>query len=247
MNQFEKRIAMSQLISMNKSRIFGAATAFSALGLIFAPAIALAAPPLPLAPPCSQWGFAGDTRFDQSNGWAMRFTSTGAQANGPAVGFTPKPPTQPSMHGTISGGVDGYAIKLEVRWDGGALGKYEGSVDANGFAHGTSYDAKTPSSTATWTTEGPLKCIAAPAPPQPAPAPQQPAPAPQQPAPAAQKTATATDDVDLYDAAGGDGNVTGTLRKGDVVGLFSACEPSDWCKVQSPRLGNGWVWGHLQF
>ena len=63
------------------------------------------------------------------------------------------------MNGKINGGIEGYAVKLDVNWVEGALRKYEGSVDANGFASGVTYDAKNPSSTATWHSQYALRCV----------------------------------------------------------------------------------------
>jgi hypothetical protein len=63
------------------------------------------------------------------------------------------------MTGTVDGGIDGYAVNVQVHWNGCSLGKYEGSVDANGFASGTTYDAKNPGTTATWSLSEPLRCM----------------------------------------------------------------------------------------
>jgi hypothetical protein len=62
-------------------------------------------------------------------------------------------------------------------------------------------------------------------------------------------TATVTQDVDVYDAPGGNGNVTGVLRANATVQLAGACQKPDWCHVLGPAVpnGNGWVWGALQF
>jgi len=109
------------------------------------------------AAPCNQWGFDGRTGFMQDNGWVMWFDSQGARAQGAANAYSAD--LTGSMHGTIDGRIDGYAINLTARWDGGALGKYEGSVDANGFASGVTYDAKTPTSHATWRSDRPLRCV----------------------------------------------------------------------------------------
>jgi hypothetical protein len=111
------------------------------------------------APPCSQWGFDGPSFFRQSNDWTFNFDSTGPKAQGPAQAdhFG-----HDVMNGTISGGIDGYAVNLDVHWDTGSVGKYTGSVDANGFASGTTYDAKYPNSTATWNSNSAFRCITPP-------------------------------------------------------------------------------------
>ncbi len=63
------------------------------------------------------------------------------------------------------------------------------------------------------------------------------------------KTAKVTEDVDVYDKPGGDGNVTGVLRTPNTVQLAGACKKQDWCNVQGPAVpgGKGWVWGALDF
>src|SRR5258707_219313 len=83
--------------------------------------------------------------------------------------------------------------------------------------------------------------------------PAQPAPrfplAPAQPVPAPSKVATVKGDVDVYDVAGGNGNILGILRDGGQVQLAGSCKPNDWCNVTGPAVptGKGWVWGHVEF
>jgi hypothetical protein len=62
-------------------------------------------------------------------------------------------------------------------------------------------------------------------------------------------TATVIQDVDVYDAPGGNGHVTGVLRANNRVQLAGACQKQDWCHVLGPAVpnGDGWVWGALQF
>jgi hypothetical protein len=179
--------------------LIASATGIGALGVFIVPA------PQTQAAPCGQWGFTGQTHLQQSNNWAMFFTSTGTTAQGRADGISNRfgGGSPPDMHGSISGGIDGSTINLEVQWDNGPVGKYTGSVGADGFAHGTTYDAKNPGSKATWDSS-PLTCIAAPpapaAPPPPPPAPppaQAPAAPPPAPAPAAARPDA--DDDGLYD------------------------------------------------
>lgn len=110
------------------------------------------------APPCSQWGFGGDTRLNQSNGWTLAFNSTGPRAQGRAQAFGGRD-SPGHMVGTVDGGIDGYVVNLQVRWDGGEFGKYDGSVDANGFASGITYDARNPGSSAGWSSGQPLRCL----------------------------------------------------------------------------------------
>lgn len=54
-----------------------------------------------------------------------------------------------------------------------------------------------------------------------------------------QNTATVNNDVDLYDALGGDGNVIGFLQKGRKVSLLGpVCNAGSLC-----RIAEGFVWG----
>jgi hypothetical protein len=85
------------------------------------------------------------------------FYSTGPRAQGHATATALD--SGGVMSGTVEGRIDGYAVNLTVSWDGGSVGKYEGSVDANGFASGVTYDAKNPSSTATWSSQRPFLCL----------------------------------------------------------------------------------------
>jgi hypothetical protein len=52
-------------------------------------------------------------------------------------------------------------------------------------------------------------------------------------------TATVTSDVDLYDVPGGNGNIIGTLRQGQVVKAVKACPSNDWCDLTDPK-GSAW-------
>jgi hypothetical protein len=88
----------------------------------------------------------------------VAFNSTGARAEGRTRGDYHE---KDVMYGTIEGGIDGYRVNFDVRWDDGPRGKYEGSVDANGFASGITYDARNPASTATWHSNGAFVCITA--------------------------------------------------------------------------------------
>lgn len=51
-------------------------------------------------------------------------------------------------------------------------------------------------------------------------------------------TATATEDVDLYDRPGGNGNILGVLDQGSPVNV-RLCQPDNWCQLTT----NYWVWG----
>jgi hypothetical protein len=52
-------------------------------------------------------------------------------------------------------------------------------------------------------------------------------------------TATVTSDVDVYDKPGGNGNVIGMLRQGDVVKVATPCAADDWCALADGRFAYG--------
>jgi hypothetical protein len=52
-------------------------------------------------------------------------------------------------------------------------------------------------------------------------------------------TAVVTSDVDLYDVSGGNGNIIGMLRQGQVVNVVKACTADDWCDLTDPQ-GSAW-------
>jgi hypothetical protein len=230
---------MSRSIIVSKSQLLGAATALSTMGFLIIPAPAHADPMFPLAPPCTQYGFIGDVALRQSNGFRVEFSSRGPAATGRATATGGNGAT---MGGNVSGGIQGRSVDFTIRWDGGgATGHYTGFIGDDDFVHGgTSVDEVTPSSRASWDSTVPFACLDAPPAPPPPAAPAPAPPAAPAPAPA---PATVTGDVDVYDAPGGDGNVIGILRQGQQVQLQGACNKDDWCQV----VGQGWVWGHLQF
>jgi hypothetical protein len=132
--------------------------AISAAGLVLLLAW-LTAPPAHAAP-CTQWAFAGKTTFDQANGWATQFESKDQVAQGPAQAYrTGSSINIYEMYGTVTGAIEGQAVNVRVQWSGGQLGIYEGSVNADGSASGTTYDAQNPSSRATWNIYKPFTCL----------------------------------------------------------------------------------------
>lgn len=206
--------------------MFAAVTALTAAGLVTVPAPAQAA---------CKYEFPGSFTLNQSNGFRVEISAiTGQNASGKAVSFNNR--QQVTDAGDVTGFVNGNDVTLTVGWNGGAVGRYNGTVRGNGTVAGQTQDLANPSSTASWESVTALTCAAeAPAPPAAKPAPEnKPAP-PADPAPA--PTATVTSDVDLYDAPGGGGNVIGILRAGNKV-EFAGCRADNWCEVKG-----GWVFG----
>jgi hypothetical protein len=62
---------------------------------------------------------------------------------------------------------------------------------------------------------------------------------PTNPPPPPTPTATVTSDVDLYDVPGGNGNIIGMLRQGQVIKVVKACPSEDWCDLTDPK-GSAW-------
>jgi hypothetical protein len=158
-----------------------AATAITAVGFLTVSPPAQAHPMLPVAPPCGRYDFPAVFTLEQSNGDTVQLHGNYQDATGPAVATGG---TYGALHASeVAGGitfaevVDGYPrTNFDILWDSGAIGRYTGRVDSNGFAHGDTYDATAPDAhIAHWDATVPLVCTNTPAAAQPAPA-QQPAP-----------------------------------------------------------------------
>ena len=248
-----------------RTLLVAAATAIGAvgLGLIAMPVPALATPIPPQFTACDQFGFDGHFGFQQSNSWSVNFTSYGPQASGSAsavIGLFGTGPN-PSLDGTVAGGIQGRNVDFTITWNNGSMGRYTGVVDDDWFVVGGTVDEANPSSKATFRSTTPLACTKFPVPPQPERAPNtlvetppiagsRPAPS-QDPGPGT-LVATVASDVDVYNVKnepGGAGQIIGTLRTGQQVNLMGSCKKDDWCNVAGPVVptGAGWVWGALDF
>jgi hypothetical protein len=214
----------------NRSPLFVgvAAAAISATGMLAVPA------PGHAAPGDCKYEFPGSFVLNQSNGFRVEFPATGTFASGTATSFNNSQAVADT--GQVSGAINGTDVGLTIDWGGNVVGMYNGTVREGGTVAGQTSQAGTNNS-ATWESVTALKCIVEAAPPQqPPPGQQQKPPDPETPPPL---TATVNGDVDLYDVPGGDGNVIGILRDGEVVSLPRPCPPAEWCEV----TGKGWVWG----
>jgi hypothetical protein len=205
-----------------------AATAIGAVGFLTCPALAQAAPPFPLAPACSQYGFSDPFTVTQSNGWTVYVNQTGKvdkTIQGRAV--TSDSNGKNLKGGNISGAnINGRDIVFAIDWDDTGRGNYSGRVEDDGFARGLSSGAEP--SASPWQSLRQMPCLTQSAPQQ----------------PPASPTATVTGDVDVYDVPGGNGNVIGMLTAGSQVG-FAGCKADNWCHVTGNGVpnGDGWVWG----
>ena len=133
---------MSHVTIMNRSQLFAAATAISAVGFLAVPARAHAGPmfPLPLAPPCNQYAFVGDFSIRQDDGWQVFFSSTGPAASGGAVAVNGG---DKMLGGPVTGGIQGRNVDFTIRWStvgNPAKGHYTGVVGDDGFVHGDTYN-----------------------------------------------------------------------------------------------------------
>lgn len=138
---------MSYVTMVNRSQWLAAATAVSAVGLFLTvPPPAQGRPMLPLAPPaCSQWGFPGLFALTQTiHGQTVSFTATGPHANGAMAEAN-----SGEYHGPVTGGITGNQIDFTIPWRGRGApddaplmskGRYQGTVAADGFAHGETHD-----------------------------------------------------------------------------------------------------------
>ena len=183
---------MSRVTIVDRSQLLAAATAISAVGFLTVSTPAQAAPmfPLPLDPPCSQFGFPGNFSLKQSSGYTVRFNSTGPVASGPAHATGGD---RGGFDGNVTGGIQGDKLDFEISWgiiytnqSTPSKGHYTGFVGNDGFGHGDTFD-ESGGSSAHWDSTVPLVC-STPATPPPAP---ESAPAPAQPAPPDAQTAAA--------------------------------------------------------
>ncbi len=240
---------MSQATIMNRS-LCAAATAISAVGFLTVPAPAHAYPILPLAPACDSYGFnpGGNYGIRADNGWAVDISGNGPTAAGDANAHGDSGAT---MHGSVSGGVNGRSVDFTINWDSGPRGHYTGVVDEDGFASGTSTDL-TNGNSAGWHATGRLVCLGTAAPDQvPLPRPGVPTALPQAPPPPPPppNVVTVISDVDMYNKPNDKNDATylGILYA-DTPGvqLVGSCAPKAWCQAVVPGTGTVSVWGALR-
>jgi hypothetical protein len=176
---------MSHRTIVNRSQLFAAATAISAVGLLVIPVPAQAKPMLPLAPACSQYGFTGGFSIRDSAGWQTFMSSTGPATVG-GRSATVFSDNVTKYTGNVSGGIQGRKIDITFRQDNSAREiRFTGTVGADGTVHNGAVTS--PTSSGSWDSiNGALGCTDAPPPAAPPPA----APA-QQPAPPDAQTAAA--------------------------------------------------------
>src|ERR1700754_2677554 len=198
-----------------KTMVAGSAAAISAIGLLMGPAIAQALPMVPLAPTCS---FNGTYGLNQSNGYRVEFPWHGATPSGTAIAYGND--QKPKLTGPVDGGVTpANEVAVTIDWAGDPKGQYSGTLDPGGNVRGGFTQDLGPlpfgdgSTTASWESVTPLKCVEAPPAAVPVQNPEKQVPGNPVSAPAA-LTATVTSDVDHYPAPNGAGDPIGILRIG---------------------------------
>ncbi|RDH76800.1 hypothetical protein DVS77_18275 [Mycolicibacterium moriokaense] len=227
----------------------------SAAALLAAPLPAQAAPlaPLPLAPACDQYGFAGVAVLGQSNGYHVSLTGVNGKSASGGQAISTSDDGRTKTFGSISdGAITGRTVNLTIVWSESSKGIYNGTIGDDGKVHGGStYDAMHPESRASWDSETAFDCLT-PTPAAPAQAPAAPAQKPEEPAPApaAKPLATVTADNDVYDVPNvppGKGKKIGVLTAGRQVEVIGKCSADDWNTVVVPDMpgGQGAAWGFI--
>ena len=151
---------------VNRSQLFAAATAISAVGFLTVPASAQAHPmlPFPLAPACSQFNFyTGD--------WPISIPGVGP----PQVIQTHQGPTAAgrvltngTYQGSVtSGGIYGRNVDFTITFTNNARRHYTGTVGDDGLVVNGVASDENGGTPVQWLTGNPLLCIDAPQPPAP--------------------------------------------------------------------------------
>jgi hypothetical protein len=154
------------------SRNFGRSRLITAMVPAMCAAGLAVSTPVHAEPPCTQWRFDGYTELIQDNGWKLTFDSNDSSVKGRLARAIPSS-NAGFMEGNMDGGIYGDRAHMTFdSWSEPGIpsgGAYDGVVDADGFAHGTTYDRITTDpaftgdpSSASWRSAEPLKCADAP-------------------------------------------------------------------------------------
>ena len=122
---------------MKQTLIRASVAALGTIGLLAAPTVAHAMPPLPLAPQCKGiWGFDGESViFEQDTGWSVTFSGQRRLVSGDAVASNNR---GESKTGSVRGGIteDNRRYNVSVDYDNGQYQLYSGRVGPDGVATG---------------------------------------------------------------------------------------------------------------
>jgi hypothetical protein len=108
---------------------------------------------------CAQWNVPAGYSLDQNNGYKVKLLGgLGGQAQ-----YWPATTRTPIVNGDVFDGlITAKKISFKIRWQNGAVGAYDGDVNANGFVRGVTRDQ---SGGSAGFVGQKLKCAAAPPPP----------------------------------------------------------------------------------
>ncbi|OBK70566.1 SH3 domain-containing protein [Mycobacterium sp. 1274761.0] len=219
-----------------------AAAAVGAAGMVTVPLTASA------EPACLDWRFPDAALFlDLDNGvnigvpW-LAGTNKVRVTQGAAILHSPDGGTWQGDIEPGGGTYQGDTIKFRIDWTQGVGGEhpkseFNGKISPDGVATGTTVNEK--NVTNGWTAQGKFTCTARAA------EPAAPKPADPGPPPADQNTATITDNVDLYENPGGEGQPVDFVPAGRKVKVLTR-QADNWVKISGsgvPNHDTGWVWG----
>jgi hypothetical protein len=68
------------------------------------------------------------------------------------------------MEGYVIANVRGNNVHLEISWDNGLTGIYDGTIGQGGRITGTGYERGSPSAKVTWSSDRPMICSTQPPP-----------------------------------------------------------------------------------
>jgi hypothetical protein len=232
--------------SLNKSQLFAAATAISAVGFLTFPAPAQANPMFPLAPGCASYSWPGGGGFSvhAGNGTTTNMSTSQDRVVGRSFYLADGAQAADATYGNPSGGIiGGTSIDITINWDQGPGAGYAwhfvGKINDDGLASGTLHASNRDDA---WSSSQKFSCITSATPP---------APAPQAPAQPPPKTATVLKATDIYDLPDGKGtkykNAQGKpifKGPGPVTLVAPDLCRDNWCHVVAPEVppGNGWIY-----
>jgi hypothetical protein len=114
---------------------------------------------------CSLWNVGKFTAIQSNTSEPLRFNLVvhdRGENNFPNIVGTAK-------YGTVFGEVlnaentrpilNSTVLSFQVRWNNGATGMYQGTIDSNGYLSGDTYNVANTSSRATWAVRKPFQCL----------------------------------------------------------------------------------------
>jgi len=125
-------------------------------GFLFTSIFALS--PSPVEAEC-QRDFSGEWTIHQdSYSIPVSLSQNGKTVSGTA---SQSHKNDPVIKGRVTGTVEGSSISVEVNWENGAVGVYNGRIDQFDMLFGTTQDKNNPRSVANWVAEHHFKCVEA--------------------------------------------------------------------------------------